>query len=39
MFVLSNLREFFFWASGLGSFLFFVYLAKNFISLFRKDNK
>ena len=38
-FVLSNLREWFFWASGLGNFLLFVFIAKFFIQLFRRDNK
>ncbi len=37
MFSLSNLREVFFWASGLGGFLFFVHIVKQFLALFRKD--
>ncbi len=39
MFVLSNLGDFFFWVSGLGHFCLFMFVAKSFISLFRKDNK
>lgn len=38
MFVLNNLGDFFFWASGLGHFLLFMFVIKSFIALFRKDN-
>lgn len=39
MFELSNLREFFYWLTGLGPVLFFFFIAKNFIIFFRKDGK
>lgn len=38
MFTLSNLGDFFFFASGLGRFCMFIFIVKSFVSLFRKDN-
>lgn len=39
MFSLHNLGDVFFWVSGLGSFCFFVFVAKWFVHLFKKGDK
>lgn len=39
MISIYNLRDFFFWASGMGNFLFFVFIMRWFIAIFRKEDK
>lgn len=39
MLSLNNLRDFFFWFSGMGSFMFFVFVMRWFVAIFKRGDK
>lgn len=39
MLSLHNLRDAFFWISGMGSFMFFLFIARWFIAIFKRGDK